>query len=94
MRIVNFISDKFFMPEQEVRNYLRTVPRRYKQFTIDKRNGEPRLIAQPAKQVKALQISVLSELKKYIPIHDCAYAYQSGRNIKANALLHAKIAIC
>ncbi|HCU0428652.1 retron St85 family RNA-directed DNA polymerase [Serratia sp. PGPR-27] len=90
MKIVSFISDKFFMPEQEVRNYLRTVPRRYKQFTIDKRNGEPRLIAQPAKQVKALQVSVLSELKRYIPIHECAYAYQSGRNIKANALLHAK----
>lgn len=90
MNIVGLISDNLFMSEHDVKNYLRTVPRRYKQFVISKRNGDGRLIAQPAKQVKILQLNILAVLKKNIPIHDCAYAYQSGKNIKFNALLHVE----
>lgn len=90
MSIVTFISDNLFMSEDDVKSYLRTVPRRYKQFIIPKRNGEGRLIAQPAKQVKILQRNIISIIKEKVKVHDCAYAYQTGKNIKANAVLHSK----
>src|SRR5580765_2053427 len=63
--------------------------RKYKVFTIAKRNSlERRLVAQPAREVKALQRSVVKILMHHLPIHAAATAYQFGSSIKANAEIH------
>ncbi len=66
-----------------------TAPARYKVFTIPKRSGGEREIAQPAREVKALQRILVSEILSYLPIHDAAAAYRVGRSIRDNAAAHA-----
>ncbi|WP_159281980.1 retron St85 family RNA-directed DNA polymerase [Rahnella variigena] len=88
MTIVEYISQGLFISESEFVSYTNTMPRRYKQFYIKKRNGEDRLIAQPAKTVKNLQLTVVGLLRDELRIHPAAMAYVKGRSIKDNAQKH------
>ena len=89
MNIIEFISEGLFLPADEVRNYINTIPRRYKKFTIKKRNGGERLIAQPARTVKQLQKAIAGHyLQDKVMIHERAFAYVNGRGIKENAEAH------
>jgi RNA-directed DNA polymerase len=67
-----------------------SAPRRYKLFTIKKRNGiDRRVIAQPARVLKAMQRYVIAAKLQALPIHPIATAYRAGRNIADNAVPHA-----
>lgn len=66
----------------------RTGPLRYKIYTIPKRNGEPRLICQPSKELKLLQYFFLRNILTKLPVHAAATAYEKGSSIKVNALAH------
>jgi retron-type reverse transcriptase len=68
---------------------IETAPLRYKVFTIPKRDGSPRLIAQPAREVKAIQRWVVNDLGSVLPLHSSATAYRPGASIKKNAASHA-----
>lgn len=63
---------------------------RYKVFNIRKRNGGLRLIAQPAREVKALQRALVECLSKSLRVHDAATAYKEGSSIRLNAELHMR----
>jgi RNA-directed DNA polymerase len=63
--------------------------RMYKDFTIPKRNGEPRQIAQPTPELKAIQRWLVSALFSRLPTHGCATAYKKGASIRLNAQVHA-----
>ncbi|EQB4254746.1 retron St85 family RNA-directed DNA polymerase [Yersinia enterocolitica] len=91
MNLFGIVSNSLFLSDMEIRNYVSTIPRRYKRYSIPKRNGiEFRIIAQPAKQVKVLQRIVLPFLQQIIPIHGNAHAYEKNKSIKTNALVHSK----
>jgi RNA-directed DNA polymerase len=63
----------------------------YKEYEIDKRTpGQKRRIAQPAREVKALQYWVISNFLNQFPVHPAATGYRQGKNIANNALPHAK----
>ncbi len=63
--------------------------RRYKVFTIAKRGGGRRVVAQPAREVKAVQRAVCQLLGPQLIVHDSATAYKTGTSINANAAAHA-----
>ncbi len=65
-----------------------TAPARYKVYPILKRNGGQRIIAQPARELKLLQRIILEEKLAAFPVHECAMAYEKGKNIYMNALIH------
>jgi RNA-directed DNA polymerase len=67
----------------------RTAPLRYKIFKIKKRNGGDRVIAQPAKEVKAFQRLLIDYLESKLPLHSAAMAYRKGISIRRNAEFHA-----
>lgn len=75
------------LPEQ-VRIICRSAPFRYKKFFIKKKNGSYRQVAQPAREVKALQYFLIAELEHLLPIHNAAMAYRVGRSIRQNAASH------
>ncbi|WP_272681030.1 retron St85 family RNA-directed DNA polymerase [Providencia sp. PROV129] len=90
MNLLQFIANGLYLTEDEAMRYITTIPRRYKKFHIKKRNStEYRLIAQPARQVKSLQKAVLKRMEQYFYIHENAFAYQHGKDIRKNALLHS-----
>lgn len=91
MKLLDWISDGLMLSKADTKNYISTIPRRYKVYTIKKRNSEEtRLIAHPSKPVKALQRAFYPLFKDNIPVHECAFAYQVGKDIKMNAEKHAK----
>jgi RNA-directed DNA polymerase len=61
---------------------------RYKYFQIPKRNGDWRIISQPAREVKLLQRVLLHHLLVNLPVHQSATAYVPGVSIKENAHAH------
>lgn len=68
---------------------IETAPKRYKTFYIKKRSGGLREIAQPAREVKALQRVLVEQFLHQLPIHPAATAYKSGASIAKNAIVHA-----
>ncbi len=91
MNILESISFDLMIPEATLDHIIRSAPYRYKVFEIDKRNGKgKRTIAQPAREVKAIQYWVMEKLLSTFPIHSAAMAYRTGRNIVTNAAMHAQ----
>lgn len=68
---------------------IHTAPRRYKVYYIPKRSGGFREIAQPARELKALQRVLVARIFSGLPVHDAAKAYRQGRSIRDNAMPHA-----
>lgn len=69
---------------------IRRAPYTYKIFTVPKKTGGVRIIAQPAKETKTVQRWIVSNILANLPIHDCATAYEQGCSIKKNAFLHSR----
>lgn len=67
---------------------IQTAPLRYKVFEIPKKAGGVRQVAQPAREVKAIQQWVIRALGPKLPIHKSATAYVSGASILKNAKAH------
>lgn len=86
--LVHRLSIALGMLPGQLESIIRTAPLRYKKFSIPKRDGTPRQIAQPAREVKAIQRFVVAELREHLPIHAAATAYEMGSSIVKNADAH------
>jgi RNA-directed DNA polymerase len=84
------MSSDFGMLAGHLQSIVRTAPIRYKVFYIPKRTGGLREVAQPAREVKAIQRWLIKRLKPLLPLHDAATAYRSGASIKKNAQRHVE----
>jgi hypothetical protein len=74
---------------EELMKLIRSAPRRYKVYEIPKKTeGQMRTIAQPAREVKALQYWAMKEVLSELSIHDAATAYRTGQSIADNASRH------
>lgn len=82
---------KTALPAPTVHSLIRTGSYRYKTFFVPKRSGRGvRLIAQPARELKALQRLAVSEFLNELPIHDAVHGYVRGRGVKSNAEVHRR----
>lgn len=76
------------MPYDEVKDLIYPAPP-YKLFTIRKRDGSPRILAEPRLPLKILQQRVLGYLKTYAsPFRPAVHGFVEGRSILTNANLH------
>lgn len=79
------------LPGKELRMLIDSAPHRYKVYQIPKRApGQFRTIAQPAKEVKALQYWVLKHVLNQFEVHPSATAYRNDLSILHNARPHAR----
>lgn len=69
---------------------IRRAPDTYKHYTIKKRTGGDRWIAQPAKETKYIQHWLIDNIFLKFPVHRCAMAYKAGTSIAINAAAHSK----
>lgn len=67
-----------------------TASKRYKSYTIQKRNGGLRTIHHPSRTLKAIQRWLSLVLISDLPVHSNAIAYRKGLSIRSNAVPHAK----
>lgn len=90
MHIVELLSKEIGRSKQDLGRLIDQAPRMYKVYKIPKRSSGFRVIAQPSKDIKELQRSAVEILRGILPVHAKAMAYQKGKDIKSNALLHVK----
>jgi RNA-directed DNA polymerase len=67
----------------------RTANYRYKKYTIPKKDGTPREIHHPARELKLFQGWLATHIFEALPIHPAAMAYRKSKSILSNAVLHA-----
>jgi RNA-directed DNA polymerase len=73
----------------DIQRVVSTAPARYKVYRIPKRHGAGwRIIAQPSRELKAIQHYILHNKLTAYPVHESAMAYVTNRNIRANAEKH------
>jgi len=65
-------------------------PKKYKSYEIPKRISGTRVIAQPIRQLKDIQRTLITLFESYFPIHESCMAYVKGRDIKENAKIHSQ----
>lgn len=87
-RLIISLSHWSGLSVPDVEHIVATAPRRYKVFSIPKRNGGLREIAQPSRELKVLQNLVVRRILHLLPLHDAAHGYVKGRGIKSNAAAH------
>jgi hypothetical protein len=76
------------MPYSDLKTLIYPHPS-YKSFTIQKRNGAPRLIHEPRQGLKVLQERVLAYLYRNTgPAMPCVHGFTPGRSIVTNAKKH------
>lgn len=89
MNLLGHLSETFFMDKESLKSFISSAPRRYKKYSIPKKNGSGfRIIAQPSKEIKNLQRFTIKCLQEFIKIHYSAHAYVVGKGIKTNAAAH------
>lgn len=87
--LVSNVAQAVGLSHHDVEQLISSAPRRYKEFQIKKRNDRGwRDIAQPSRELKAVQRFLMDSVLRNLPIHDCAHGYVIGRGIKSNAAIH------
>jgi hypothetical protein len=61
----------------------------YYTFTIAKRDGSPRTIFAPKRELKAAQRWMLRKVAERLPVHNAAHGFVPDRSIVTNAAVHA-----
>jgi len=90
MNILESISLDLMVPEATLGHIIRSAPYRYKVYDVDRKDGVgKRTIAQPARELKAIQYWVMANVLRQFPIHKAAMAYRKRRSISTNAAKHA-----
>lgn len=88
MSLIQELVVHFRIGLHDLLRIIATAPARYKQYTIPKRRGGVRIIAQPSREVKALQHYILENKLSAFPLHGSATGYIKQRNILQNAEAH------
>lgn len=89
LKLVSYCATRLGLSTQAVRRIANSAHHRYKHFKIAKRRkGEFRDVAQPSREVKALQRCIVELLTPLLPIHESATAYKPGASILSNAKQH------
>jgi hypothetical protein len=88
MSLIHELVIHFRIGPTDLLRIISTAPIRYKQYTIPKRRGGVRVIAQPSREVKAIQRYLLDMKLATFPVHNAATGYVKGQNILKNAMRH------
>lgn len=83
------LAAKSRMTLADAARIIETAPRRYKVYRIPRKAVGERIIAHPARELKALQRSLIDLFDEMLPVSSAATAYEKGCSIKANAAAHA-----
>lgn len=90
MTLLQSILREVPFEKNELFAIISTAPRRYKVYQIPKREkGKFRTIAQPAPEVKLLQLLIVEKIIATWPTHEAATAYRTSTSILDHASRHA-----
>ncbi len=88
MTLIVELMESVGLGRNEISRIIETAPARYKVYPIAKRNGGERIIAQPSRELKAIQRFVLDTKLVLFQSHPNATAYERDSGIAKNAEIH------
>lgn len=88
MSLIEELVENFGISRSDLTKIIATAPARYKIYHIPKRQGGVRIIAQPSRDLKAIQRYIVNSKLNSLPIHPSAMGYIVGKNILHNAQMH------
>lgn len=86
--LITLIHESTGLSESQIHRLIIRSPHTYKVYTIPKKTGGIRTIAQPAKETKFLQRWLMKNVLNELPLHESATAYTINSSIKKNAAAH------
>lgn len=86
--LINKLNEATGLTDTQLYRIIIRSPHTYKVYSIPKRSGGTRTIAQPAKETKFLQRWLINNIFEDLPLHECATAYKKNSSIKKNADAH------
>lgn len=90
-KLIHSLQQALGIDTISIRRIIATAPERYKVYSIPKRGGGGRrIIAQPAREVKALQRVLMRNFLSDLPVHPSAIAYVPHKSIRTNAGIHVE----
>lgn len=87
-RLLDEIANHLQVGSDDIRKFIFAAPARYKVFSIPKRRGGERIIAQPSAALKVIQRFVVDTQLSSFPVHYAAAAYVRGKSVSDNAARH------
>lgn len=87
--LLKMLSARTGLSPADVLQVVKTAPRRYKTYYIEKKSGGKREISQPARELKLLQYVLMEICLSQLPVHAAAAAYRTGKSIADNARIHS-----
>ena len=89
MSIIREFVEHFGLSANDFARLIESAPARYKLYDIPKKKGGGRrTIAQPSRELKAIQRFIVDRKLHAFPVHSAAMGYVNGRNIRDNAEAH------
>lgn len=88
MSLVDRMSKDLNLDQDYLRNNIERNNGRYKKYVKRKKNGKPRTILHPSKEVKVMQYWVCNNIFNEFPISRFSMAYSKGDSVTKNALVH------
>lgn len=88
MELLQAVSKELGITINELLHLANVAPKKYKVYTIPKRQSGFRLIAQPTSEIKNIQRTIVKLLSSRLTIHKAAKAYIADTGIKDNAKIH------
>lgn len=86
--IIERLEKQTGLTASQLEKYAETASKRYKVYSIQKRDGSERKIAQPSREIKAIQRWLIRTVFRMLLVHPCSTAYQKGASIRENARRH------
>lgn len=86
--LVEHISEDLCLDENYVASIIRRSSRYYREYTIPKKDGSCRKIAQASPELKTLQYWIVRNILEKFPVSQSAFAYKRGDSIKRHAEFH------
>lgn len=88
MALASRIAADLIVPVGLVESIAASASHEYKRYRVPKRSGGYRTIDHPSRRLKAIQRWILHHLINRWPVHDAAFAYRRGLNIREHAMSH------
>lgn len=88
MSLVDRMSRNLNLDQNYLRNNIERNNGRYKKYVKRKKNGKPRKILHPSKEIKVMQYWVCNNIFEKFPKSKFSMAYSKGNSITKNALVH------
>ncbi|WP_339348975.1 retron St85 family RNA-directed DNA polymerase [uncultured Alteromonas sp.] len=88
LNLYKVLTEKLSVSRSSLTRFSDNAPKKYKVYTIPKRNSGQRVIAHPSKKLKIVQKELANILSPVFCSHDSAFAYKKGLSIKNNAQQH------